>query len=85
MADATTDRELDRDELDRDTPGWRFRMARSRSGLSQGQLAARLRCRASYVSDLECGRRHATLEWLWDAALAMSVNPADLDDRLAER
>lgn len=67
------------------TPGDRLRLARAAAGLSQASLAARLGCRAAYVSDVERGRRTPTLDWLWEAADRMGANPRDLDSRLEDR
>jgi hypothetical protein len=39
--------------------------------------------KAQYWSDVETGRKNPTLEWLYDAALALRVSPHTLDPRLA--
>lgn len=58
---------------------------RGRLGLSQRQCAERLGVSASYVGDLESGRRSPSLDWLFAAAEALGVDPHDLDPRLHSR
>jgi hypothetical protein len=40
---------------------------------------------ARYWSDVEVDRVRPSLEWLWDAAMALGVDPSGLDERLAAR
>lgn len=69
------------------TTGDRIRAARQQAGLTQAAAAARMPGAVSFQfwSDVENGRRHTSLEWLWEAAKALDCNPHDLDERLASR
>lgn len=60
---------------------------RLRAGLSQAQAATRMpgSVSAQNWSDIENERRRPTLEWLWNAALALGCDPHELDDRLCPR
>lgn len=64
--------------------GERLRAARLRAGLSQSQLALRMKVSVGFVRDLEHDRRRFTLQTTLDAARALGVNPhswhADLVD-----
>jgi transcriptional regulator with XRE-family HTH domain len=69
------------------TPGDRLRAARIAAGLTQAEAAARMpgKVSARRWSDMENGQRVPSLEWLWDAAMALGVDPSGLDERLAAR
>lgn len=64
-------------------PGETLRAYRESQGWSQSDLAARLGCRKSMVSDVECGTRTPTLEWWHKTATAIGLDPSTLDKRLA--
>lgn len=67
--------------------GERIKAARTKAGFTQAQAAGRMvqRVTAAYWSDIENGRRKPSLEWLWEAAKALGVNPSKFDDRLASK
>jgi transcriptional regulator with XRE-family HTH domain len=66
------------------TPGSCLRAARLKAGLSQAAAASRMtpKVTAQYWSDVENDRRRPSLDWLWEAAQALGVNPHSLDVRL---
>lgn len=64
-------------------PGETLRAYRESQGWSQSGLAARLGCRKSLVSDVECGTRTPSLEWWHKTATTIGLDPSKLDKRLA--
>lgn len=63
--------------------GRRLRSARTKAGLSQGDLgAAAGEIAQSVVSEYECGDRNPTLLTIHRLASAANVTPADLVDDL---
>jgi transcriptional regulator with XRE-family HTH domain len=66
-----------------DSAAARLRTLRESAGLTQQQAADRLRVTSVYWGDVERGKRQASLDWLHAAALAIGVDPHELDPRLA--
>lgn len=67
-----------------DTPAARLRSALAAKGWTQAELARRLGCSQPRVAAVLAGRP-TTLDWLYDAAVAMGVRPSELDGRLTGR
>lgn len=67
--------------------GERIKAARTKAGFTQAQAASRMimKVAAAYWSDVENGHRKPSLEWVWEAAQALGVNPHSLDERLASK
>ena len=63
--------------------GIRLAQARESLGLTRGQAAERIGVSPGYWSDLESGRKTATLDKLWEYAGSLGVDPSSLDPRLA--
>jgi transcriptional regulator with XRE-family HTH domain len=53
------------------------------SGLPRDQVAERLGCTMGYVSQIATGHRVPTLDKTYSIAVALGVDPATLDPRLA--
>ena len=64
--------------------GVRLASARRASGLSQSQVARLMRppCHVRTVSKIERGVLNPSLEWLYEFARVVGVDPHELDDRL---
>lgn len=60
----------------------RLKRARLAAGLTQEQLAARIGTSKQGISNAERGSYELTLDWLYQAAVAIGCPPAELDDRL---
>jgi transcriptional regulator with XRE-family HTH domain len=67
------------------TAGDRLRAARERCGVSQSELARRLCIKPPLISRIEAAKKVPDLEWLYKAAVALGVNPHELDERLVDR
>ena len=63
--------------------GARIRAAREQAGLSQVQLADRLKVSKAAVSQWEHGQVQVSLERQLEIAAALGVNPGAFDKRLA--
>jgi transcriptional regulator with XRE-family HTH domain len=59
-----------------------LKSARESAGLSRKELADRLGVGPNAIANIELGVRPATLNWLYDAAVAIGCKPSDLDPRL---
>ena len=68
-----------------DTPGTRLALALKRAGVSQAELARRLGVGRTVVHQVIRGDWPPSLDWLWEAAVAIGVDPNELDSRLANR
>lgn len=66
------------------TPGARLRAAREQLGLSCAEAAARLGVGKQSWLEVERGKPR-TLDWYYDAAQALGVDPHSIDPRLAPR
>jgi transcriptional regulator with XRE-family HTH domain len=71
--------------LDPESAGARIRGARETVGKTQADVAALLGVSMPFISDLERGRRKASLEWLRDYADALGVPRSSLSADLADR
>lgn len=67
-----------------DTPAVRLRAALESKGWTQAKLAEKLDCTQPRVAAVLAGKP-TTLDWLYDAAVALGVRPSDLDPRLTAR
>ena len=66
------------------TPGQRLRAAREQLGLSCAEAAARMSPPIGKQSWLDAERgKGRSLDWWYGAALALGIDPHDLDPRLA--
>lgn len=65
-----------------DSIGARIRAARLASGLSQGELAARMRVSQGRISAIELGREGISLERAGRLAVALGCKPSAIDPRL---
>jgi transcriptional regulator with XRE-family HTH domain len=61
----------------------RLRAALDRRGLSVPAAAERLGVTRSAVHQILTGHRRPSLDWLHAAAVALDIDPAELDGRLA--
>lgn len=60
--------------------GANIRAAREAAGLSQDDLAKRLKCAQSHVARMEKGTRTPSVAYMWKLAEALGVEPAELVD-----
>ena len=58
--------------------GANLQKARTARGISQSQLADTLGTTGQYISNVERGRQHATLDWLQRAAEATGAKLSDI-------
>ncbi len=58
--------------------------ARKDAGLSQAELAERLRCHQSFVARIESGQRHIEVPGLVVLCRALSANLLEITDEVAE-
>ena len=65
------------------SPPDRLRAALAARGLSVAEAARRLGVRRESLSQYATGARAPTLDWLHGVAVALDIDPAELDDRLA--
>jgi transcriptional regulator with XRE-family HTH domain len=65
--------------------GVRLRGLRESAGLTQAALAETMGCSQGWIVQVESGRRPASLETLHRWAVALDLDPHDLDPRLARR
>ncbi len=61
-----------------------IREYRQRAGISQDALADRMDMSAPYISMLESGTRHPSIEMLVRLAVALGVRPGQLLDSIVE-
>jgi transcriptional regulator with XRE-family HTH domain len=65
------------------SPVDRLRGALSRLGLTQTAAAERIGIKQPTLNAFLSGKRSPSLDWLHAAAVALSIDPAELDERLA--
>lgn len=61
--------------------GQRVREARAALGLTQAELAKRLKCPTSTIGRIEIGSRSVSMEYLFRLAEALEVEASDLVSR----
>jgi transcriptional regulator with XRE-family HTH domain len=66
-----------------DTPGLRFRIARTRAGLSQTQAAAKAGTSQAAISQFEAGVREVRLDRLRAWCVACEIDPHEVDGQLS--
>ena len=64
--------------------GQRIRNYRTQKGLSQEKLAELAGCHPTYIGQLECGEKNATLESVEKIASAMDISLSELFDKLGK-
>ncbi len=68
----------------REVFGSNLKRYRSKAGISQDALAAKMGVDRAHVSAMERGRQNVTIVTLWHAAEALGVKPVALLDERAE-
>lgn len=68
-----------------DGSGSRATWSHVAAGLDAVQFAAKIGTSKQSVYHIERGNRVPSLEWLYEAAMALGVRPSDLDPRLTDR